>query len=178
MEHHRKQAKALVRAFRAGDEDAVARAERVLGERAGTRFVLADAQHVIAREQGLRSWADLLRSSRSSTVDGSLAELAQVERGEALIDSGVAYGDGEPVVIRVRKRLNRYDLDDRGRAVAKAGRWPGWLAVAAQAAQPMNIARQGRVFVPAVAGRGLAALLMTLADASRTVHEALLDLRE
>ena len=130
MEHHRKQAKALVRAFRAGDEDTVARAERVLGERAGTRIVLADAQHVIAREQGPRSWADLLRSSRSSTVEGSLAELAQVERGEALIDSGVAYGDGEPVVIRVRKRLNRYDLDDRGRAVAKAGMWPSWLDVA------------------------------------------------
>ena len=178
MEHHRRQAKALVRAFRAGDKDAVARAERVLGERAASRFVLADAQHVVAREQGLRSWADLLRSSRSSTVEGALAELAQVERGEALIDSGLAYGDGEPVVLCVRKRLHRYHLDDRGRAVEKAGRWPGWLEVAGEAAEPMNMARQGDVFVPAVAGRDIAALLVSLADASRAVHEAVLDLSE
>jgi hypothetical protein len=178
MEHFRKQAKALVRAYRAGDRAAVERAELVLGARAHTRFLLTDAQHVVAREQGLRTWIDLLRSHRAATVEGALAELAQVERGEALVDSGLRYGDGEPVVIRVRKRLQRYDLDDRGRAVGKGGRSPGWLEVAEEAAEPMNVGRNGAVFVPALEWSHLADLLVRLADSSRAVHEALLDLSE
>jgi hypothetical protein len=176
VEHFRKQAKALLRSYQGGDSAALERAESVLGERAHVRFVLADAQHVIAREQGLRSWADLLRSSRGETVEGALAELARVERGEALVDSGLAYGDGEPVLIRVRKRLHRYDLDDRGRAVEKAGKAPGWLEVAEAAVEPMNIGRNGAVFVPAFEWSNLADLLVRLADASRAVHEALLEL--
>ena len=50
MEHHRKQAKRLVRAFRDDDSEAVRRAESVLGARAQARFLLSDAQHVVARE--------------------------------------------------------------------------------------------------------------------------------
>ena len=61
MEYYRKQAKALVRAHRAGEREAVERAGRVLGARAGQRFLLTDAQFVIAREQGHRSWAELRR---------------------------------------------------------------------------------------------------------------------
>src|SRR5262245_14026694 len=56
LEHCRKDAKALVRAVRAGDPEAL--------ERAGSRdrFQLSDAQHVIAQERGYRKWSDLKRA--------------------------------------------------------------------------------------------------------------------
>lgn len=104
--------------------------------------------------------------------------LSAEERGEAVVDSGLAYGDGEPVEILVRKRLHRYLLSDCGRAVAKAGKPEGWREVAERAALPMNVDRSGNVFVGAVEGRDLRSLLVRLADASRAVHEALLVLED
>ena len=74
----------------------------------------------------------------------------------------------------MRKRLHRYLLTDQGRAVAKAGKPPGWREPAEWAAEPMNLDRQGAVFVPAVDGPRPARPLVRLADASRAVHEALL----
>ena len=168
LEHYRREAKQLVRAYRAGDEAARTRAARVLGDR--DRFLLSDAQFVLAREHGLASWAELRRAAEASPLDA----LSAVERGEIVVDSGLAYGDGEPVEILVRKRLYRYLLTDQGRAVAKAGKPPGWREPAEWAAEPMNLDRKGAVFVPAVAGRDLHDLVVRLADASRAVHEALL----
>jgi hypothetical protein len=107
-----------------------------------------------------------------------LTELAQRERGEIVVGSGLSYGDGEPVEVLVRKRLHRYLLTDRGRAVEKAGKRPGWSELAAPAAEPMNVDRKGAVFVGVTAGRDIASILIRLADASRRVHEALLDLDE
>jgi hypothetical protein len=104
----------------------------------------------------------------------ALHELEATERFEVVVDSGLAYGDGEPVEILVRKRLHRYLLTDQGRAVAKSGKPPGWREPAEWAAEPMNVDRKGAVFVPAVAGRDLNDLVVRLADASRAVHEALL----
>ena len=57
MEYHRKQAKELVRAHRAGEREATRRAMAVLGSRASERFLLSDAQYVVAREQGFRTLA-------------------------------------------------------------------------------------------------------------------------
>lgn len=172
LEYYRREAKRLVRAFRAGDEAARERAARVLGERG--RFVLSDAQFVLAREHGLPSWADFRRTLESSPLDA----LAEGERGEVVVDSGLTYGDGEPVEILVRKRLHRYLLTDRGRAVAKSGKPAGWREPAEWAAEPMNLDRTGAVFVPAVGGSDLRDLVVRLADASRAVHEALLVLDE
>ena len=108
----------------------------------------------------------------------ALAELSRLERGEIGIDSGLAYGDGEPVEVLVRKRLHRYVLSDQGRAVEKAGKPSGWREAAEIACLPMNVDRQGTVFVPIVEGRGIEDLVVRLADASRSVHEALLALDE
>jgi len=65
LENLRKQAKALQKAVRAGDPDAIARIEAshprgaaALGD--GDGPALADAQLVIAREHGLRSWPHLI----------------------------------------------------------------------------------------------------------------------
>jgi hypothetical protein len=168
LEHYRRQAKELVRAHARGDADALERARAVLGER--DRFLLADAQHVLAREHGHRTWAELRRAVEESPLD----KLARLERGEVIVDSGLAYGDGEPVLVLVRKRLHRYLLTDRGRAVEKAGKPPGWREPAEWAVEPMNIDRRGTVFVPVVEGRDIADVVVRLADASRAVHEALL----
>ena len=108
----------------------------------------------------------------------ALAELSGLERGETIIDSGLAYGDGEAVEVLVRKRLHRYVLGDRGRAVEKAGKPTGWRDAAEIACLRMNIDRQGTVFVPVIEGRGIGDLVVRLADASRAVHEALLALEE
>ena len=176
LEHYRKEAKALVREFRAGEPAARERASATLGARAGERFQLSDAQFVLAREHGLGSWAELRRAAENSP----LVQLMRAERGEAVIESELSFGDGEAVRILVRKRLYRYLLSDLGRAVEKAGKPSGWREAAERAAQPMNVDRQGRVFVPAHP-RGLEALedlVERLANASRAVHEILLALED
>jgi hypothetical protein len=58
FEHLRHQARALHRAVRAGDADALARVQRSYGT-VGPRFPLAYAQLVVAREYGFASWARL-----------------------------------------------------------------------------------------------------------------------
>ena len=53
--------------YRAGDDAARERAARVLGDR--DRFLLSDAQFVLAREHGLASWAELRRAAEASPLD-------------------------------------------------------------------------------------------------------------
>jgi hypothetical protein len=170
LEHYRNEAKELQRAWQAGEAAARERADALGGD----RFLLADAQLVVAREHGFRSWADFRQIVETSPLD----RLAADERGEAVVDSGLTYGDGEPVRILVRRRLHRYTLTDLGRGIEKAGKPPGWLEAAELAVEPMNIDRQGTVFVPTVAGRHLPEVIVRLADASRAVHEAVIVLVE
>jgi transposase InsO family protein len=189
VEHHRKQAKALVRAYRAGERDAVERAESVLGERARERFLLSDAQFVVAREQGHRTWADLKRSHYSLPSDRLSRIRAELERarrdwgelGDAVLDGGAEYADGDPVEVRVRKRAHVYTVDDDAAAMARAGKPPGWLAVATDVvdAYALNVNRRGVVFVPAVEGGvDLAWLVTRIADCSAAVYRELLDLAD
>ena len=102
--------------------------------------------------------------------------------GEALVAPGARYTDLEPVVIRIRKRGHRFDLDDRGAAVELADRPHGWLAVAQQvvAAEGMNVNRAGVVFVPAVEhGRlDVVTLAVRLAETSAAVFGVLLELED
>ena len=58
LEYYRKQAKHLQRSYEAGDAAARARAAEVLGDRAAGRFLLSDAQFVLAQEHGFRTWAE------------------------------------------------------------------------------------------------------------------------
>jgi hypothetical protein len=190
MEFHRKQAKALVRAYRAGEREAVARAERVLGERARQRFLLSDAQHVVAREQGHRSWPELRRSlaglsaGRLGAIEAALdaARRGWGELGEVVLDGGIAYVEGDPVQVYVRKRGHRYRLDDRGGAIERAGRPFGWHEVARRVAEDehwLNLSRDGVVLVPAVeGGLYLPSLALRVADASVAVYQEVLELDE
>ena len=174
LDYYRKHAKALVRAHRRGEAEARARAARSLGDR--DRFLLADALHVIAREHGLRSWPELKRAVEASRAETGLSSLP--DGGEALVPFEIAYVDGEPVRVRVRRRDRRVDIDDRGEGVERAERPPGWLPVARAVVERhnLNVNRRGVVFVPAVMGRDLDSLARRVAEASYAVHAALLEL--
>jgi hypothetical protein len=183
LDHYRGEARTLLRAHLVGDLTARDRAHRVIRNRG--RFVLADAQYVIAREHGFRSWSEFRRAIEAPREEPRLAAVrAQLDRAraawgetaEAVLDPGLTFGDGEALHVAVRKRLHRYDISDDGLAVEKAGRPAGWLEIAREVVQPMNVNRNGNVFVQAVEGRDLAPLVVALADAAMAVHEALLDL--
>jgi hypothetical protein len=100
LDWYRKDAKALVRAHRAGDAAAAERAEDVLGERARERFGLTDAQYVIAVEHGHRSWADFRRALAAAPLEDRARALGReavatgdVERLRALLDEHAGLAD-------------------------------------------------------------------------------------
>jgi hypothetical protein len=102
---------------------------------------------------------------------------------ESRREFGLAYSDGSPVVVRVRKRDRRYDIDDDGAGVARAreaGTTRRWLAVAQRvvAEDALNVNRRGVVFVPAVEGRDIDALAERVARTSRAVESELLAVEE
>jgi ankyrin repeat protein len=59
FEQLRKQAKGLLKAYRAGDDAAVAEVDRFESQPNPAKFALADAQRVLARAYGFRSWTKL-----------------------------------------------------------------------------------------------------------------------
>ena len=68
LEHLRKQAKKLLKAYRAGD---TAEVERVRAHCDGGEFTLNDAQFVLAREYGFASWPKLV--AELETPEGTIA---------------------------------------------------------------------------------------------------------
>jgi hypothetical protein len=173
LERCKKDAKALVRAFRDGDPEAVGRAEKVLGHRARDRFQLSDAQHVVAVERGHRTWPELRRTAAAQ--DGQREELM---RQEEHLDTGLEYRPGEPVVIRTVRRRHIHVTDD-GAAVTKAGKPDGWRELASQIEHELcvNVGRNGAVSLPVVpAGPGVDAIVRRVADASLALYQGILDL--
>src|SRR6185437_807168 len=70
LEYYRKQAKHLLRSYEAGDAAARDRAAEVLGDRAAGRFLLSDAQFVLAQEHGFRTWAEFRADIQSQHATG------------------------------------------------------------------------------------------------------------
>lgn len=169
LEHCRKDAKRLLREVGAGDAAALARAQAVLGERAQRRFVLADAQHVVASERGYRSWPALTREG----LDPGRAEL--------LVNTGLEYRPGDPVGVWVLHRDGRVSVSDHGGALQRAGTPPGWERARApvHAELEVNITRGGVVWLPVVAvGPGEEAVARRIARASLIFFQELLELDE
>ena len=92
--------------------------------------------------------------------------------------TGLFYLAGRPVRISVRRREHRYDIDDTGAAVAIAGRPPGWREAAERVVNAVgwNVNRDGVVFVPAVEGRDIDALVQRTAEVSVAVLDAILEM--
>ena len=110
-------------------------------------------------------------------MDHALSELSGEENGETSVETALSYTSDQPVVIHVRKRGPRYDVDDDGAAVRLAGEPTGWHEEAEGLARAhgLNINRSGVVFVPAVVGRDIDALVLSVADTSLSLYLALLE---
>ena len=136
-----------------------------MGTRVRTRFVLADAQHVVSLESGFRSWRELRQRL--------LPELDH----EASIAAATA---GCRFPVRARRRGYIVHLDDSGAAVAASGRPAGWLEAARDVveAHSLNVNRAGVVFVGARYNRDIGELALRVADTAAHVYEALLELRD
>jgi hypothetical protein len=160
LDQARRNAKELLRAARAGDPDALA---RMRDDRAPR---LADAQRAVAADLGFASWSALITATEHTAT--------------TVRETGLAYLPGRPVRVSVRRRGNRYDIDDMGAAVAIAGRPPGWLEVAERVVAELgwNVNRTGVVFVQVVEGRDIDALVRRTGAASVAVLDALLELQE
>lgn len=90
------------------------------------------------------------------------------------------YREGEPTVVRVRRRAHWVEIGDDGRAVALAGRPSGWLALAAAVAgaYSLNVSRRGVVFVRVHERRSLDELTRRVGETSRALYAAVLELDE
>ncbi|MEV4582614.1 ankyrin repeat domain-containing protein [Nonomuraea jabiensis] len=81
--YYRKQAKHLRHAYAAGDAAAGARVADVLSDRAAERFLLSDAQFVLAQEHGFRTWAEFRAhvESRSTSEERPVSRLMGIRPG-------------------------------------------------------------------------------------------------
>src|SRR5262245_55464309 len=78
LEQLRKQAKDLLKAYRAGDAHAAQRVRDVLpriADDGAGNIVLADVQFVLAREYGFANWADLAHRIEALQPAGALQSL-------------------------------------------------------------------------------------------------------
>ena len=134
LERYRKEAKALLKAFRAGAAEASARAEAVLGARARERFRLADAQHVIAVERGHRTWPELKHAAETAAPERPVARIGlqpvsfYEERAEELA-AGIAAGDEESLAL-ARAYVPR-GVNDPHIVVAREYGFETWRALVA-----------------------------------------------
>jgi len=83
LEYYRKQAKHLQRSYITGDAAAQVRVADVLGDRAAERFLLSDAQFVLAQEHGFQTWAEFRAhiQSQSTTGDRPVSRLSGIGAG-------------------------------------------------------------------------------------------------
>src|SRR5690242_16205072 len=156
--------------------------ERMDGYLEAARRLVDAGAHVTQGmvDQAADELSVLLEQALAASPESQLAEALESwdERGEIDLDTGLTYAPGQPVRVRVRKRERRYDIDDGGRAVSAAGKPSGWFARAQEvvAEHALNVNRGGSVFVPAVEGRDIHALVAKVAETSVAVHAALLEL--
>ena len=171
LDQLRKDAKALVKAFRAGDGEARERARAVLGERAGARFLLSDAQHVVAREHGFRTWPELKHALEAAPRERPVARigtapLSAYEQRVEELRAALAAGDEEAL-----RRASIVQVPDPQVVVAREygfGSWRELVAGVEEARRP-----QPAELTAAVE----AALRGELVDAGPTLaREALLQL--
>jgi hypothetical protein len=196
LEHHRKDAKRLLRAARAGAPEALARVADVLGENTDD-LQLSDALHVIAREQGYRSWPELKHAAeqgyrswpelKHAAEQGyrSWPELKHAAeqppadpRMDTTIDTALEYRPGDPVRVRVVRRGRRVRISDEGGAFERAGRPRAWQQAAQKVERELvvNFSRSGVISLPVVpVGPSEKEVVQRIAEASRAFYQELLE---
>jgi len=111
-----------------------------------------------------------------------LAQLATVDIGETVLDTGLMYDGVTPVRIRVRKRGPRYEFSDDGGAVDAAGIDVDQIAFDDQiqlGAYSVNVSSRGVVSLPGFEGSSddwLDKLPALVAEGSVALYEGLLEL--
>ena len=147
LEYYRKQAKHLQRSYETGDAAARARAADVLGDRAAERFLLSDAQFVLAQEHGFRNWADFRAHIQSQDTAGARppARLWTSAGSYASWADGLLteLRRGDPGALqRLRARVPRYaaatdastaELRDARLIIARELGFPTWRDLVASA---------------------------------------------
>ena len=145
LEYYRKQAKHLLRSYEAEDKVARDRAAEVLGDRAAGRFLLSDAQFVLAQEHGFRTWAEFRADiqSQSATGDRPVARLwgtpgSYASDADALLTE---LRRGDPGALqRLRAQVPRYaaatdastaELRDARLVIAREVGFPTWWELVA-----------------------------------------------
>ena len=161
LEYYRKQAKHLLRMYVAGDAAARDRAAEVLGDRAAGRFLLSDAQFVLAQEHGFRTWAEFRADIQSQRASGDRPVSRLWGRGAG---DYASWADslltelrrGDPGALRrLRAYLPRYaaatdaataELRDARLIVARELGFPTWreLVAGAEKSQRDDSERQER----------------------------------
>jgi hypothetical protein len=161
LEYYRKQAKHLLRSYEAGDAAARDRAAEVLGDRAAERFLLSDAQFVLAQEHGFRTWAEFRADIESQRTTGDRPVSRLWGRGSADYASQAdslltELRRGDPGALRrLRTYVPRYaaatdaataELRDARLIVARELGFPTWreLVAAAEKSQRDAAERQER----------------------------------
>jgi len=147
LEYYRKQAKHLQRSYETGDAAARARAADVLGDRAAERFLLSDAQFVLAQEHGFRTWAEFRAhiQSQDTAGDRPAARLWTSAGSYASWADGLLteLRRGDPGALqRLRARVPRYaaatdastaELRDARLIIARDLGFPTWRDLVASA---------------------------------------------
>ncbi len=172
LDHLKKQAKDLIRLYRDGDRDAIARFRRALpaaADRSDDAIVslklrLHDAQSCVARDYGFASWADLRSYVAAQSASRGDHE-ARVRRWLDLVYSGDVDGSVDRATPRIAVRMlaenpglaagSPYLACDRRRGCAAAGDQgrPGMGRSPGRAAEPAAAGRH-HAFEPA-AGAGI-----------------------
>jgi len=118
VSQYRDEAKLLLRAARAGDEPAARRARLLLGSRFDSRFVLADALHVLALEHGYRSWPAFKREAEAQATAGvrpvgriGASPAATYAEAAARLLAAATRGE-QPALARLRAQVPRLSGDD------------------------------------------------------------------
>ncbi|MGW3351893.1 ankyrin repeat domain-containing protein [Nonomuraea rubra] len=121
LEYYRKQAKHLRHAYAAGDPDAAARVADVLG--GAGRFLLSDAQFVLAQEHGFRTWAEFRAHVEGRGGERPVSRLMGVRPGVYASMAGALLDElrrGDPGALR---RLRAY-VPRHATATSAAGAEP------------------------------------------------------
>jgi hypothetical protein len=104
---------------------------------------------------------------------------ALASRSGAVVDTGLSYVYGDPVLVHVQHRDHRTTVSDDGGAVARAGHPAGWRSVAERLADELvvNITRRGVVCLPVVpVGPPEDVVVRRIAEASLVLYQDLLEL--